>query len=126
MLKKVDPDSYTHVCNYRDSTHNRALLRARAALHPKHGHYLPLDSPAEQPSTLEFARSNAHGAVSNCDNILMEEEERAMSPQVLSIIADNTSTSSWSASLAPSSARWDPDAWRAAMSATLGYCPPWP
>ena len=61
----------------------------------------------------------------------MEEEKRAMSPQVLSIIAGNTSLSStesayawWSAPLAPHSTRWDADAWRAAMSATLGYCPP--
>ena len=131
VLKKVNFETYSYVCLHPNSTHNLDLRRARAALHPEHGHYLPLDSPAEQPSNIEIARNTAPGAVTECNNILMEEEKNAMSPQVLSIIAGNTSASCaetayswWSAPLAPHSARWSADAWRAAMSATLGYCPP--
>ena len=131
VLKKVDFETYNRVCMSSNSTHFHDLCRARAALHPAHGHYLPLDAPAEQQSNLEIARNTATGAVIECNNILMEEEKRAMSPQVLSIIAGNKSASCvetayswWTAPLAPHSARWSADAWRAAMSATLGYCPP--
>jgi len=131
VLRVVSLETYTHVCMDPNSTHNLDLRRARAALPPEHGHYLPLDAPAEQPSNFEIARNTAPGAVIEMDNILMEEEKSAMSPQVLSIIAGNTSASCaetayswWAASLAPHSARWSPEAWRAAMSATLGYCPP--
>ena len=42
---------------------------------------------------IEIARNIAPGAVTECDNILMDEEKSAMSPQVLSIIAGNTSAS---------------------------------
>ena len=126
----MDFETYRSVCLNPNSAHVHDLRRARAALHPEHGHYLPLDAPAEQQSNLEIARNTATGAVIECSNILMEEEKSAMSPQVLSIIAGNTSASCaetayswWTVSLAPHSARWSADAWRAAMSATLGYCP---
>ena len=108
VLKKVDFETYRDLCLNSNSAHVHDLRRARAALHPEHGHYLPPDAPAEQPSNIEIARNAAPGAVAEMDNILMEEETSAMSPQVLSIIAGNTSASCaetayswWSAPLAP-------------------------